>query len=231
MKKALLLIWMVSCLQSAPACSLAIHDWQLRFFLRFSPEITILPLSEPNLLHELIAGGSIRTVYWLGKPTFYGTVLSILLTLFGDHDPIVTWIPVSSSQGLVDIAAREGGSTAVLGSDRHSLKLALFSDRNSGNRCHQFTLYETKRIRAIHPHPDTPWAEESVGTAWISLVFLEYPVPGNILSVSAFPLHDKIEDLYENLPVINSLVQSGVLKRRPGAEFTPESKEIPPIPE
>lgn len=231
MKKLLLLIWMASCMQTVSACSLAIHDWQLRFFLRFSPDITILPLSEANVLHERVTDGSVKSVHRLEKPTFYGVVLNILMTLFGGDDTAVAWIPVSSSQGLVDIAAREGGSTAVLSSDRHSLKLALFSDRNSHNRCHQLVLYETKRIRAIHPHPDHPWAEESVGIAWISLVFFEYPVPGNILSLSAFPLHEKIEDLYANLPFIKSLVRIGMLKRRPAAEFTPESKEIPPLPE
>ncbi len=231
MKKLLLLVWMVSCMQIASACSLAIHDWQLRFFLRFSPDLTILPLSEADVLHERVADGSIKTVYRLEKPTIYGTALNILLTLFGGHDTVVTWIPVPSSLGLVDIASREGGSTAVLSSDRHSLTLALFSDSNSLNRCHQLVLYEAKRIRAIHPHPERPWAEESVGTAWISLVFFEYPVPGSILSLSAFPLHEKIEDLYANLPFIKSLVRTGVLKRRPGAEYTPESKEIPPMPE
>lgn len=231
MKKLLLVIWMASCMQTASACSLAIHDWQLRFFLRFSPEITVLPLSDANALHERVADGSIKSVYRLEQPTLYGAVLNILLTLFAGHDSIVPWVAVSSGNGLVDIAAREGGSTAVLGSDRHSLKLALFSDRNSGNRCHQLVLYETKRIRAIHPHPERPWAEESLGTAWISLVFFEYPVPGRILSLSAFPLHEKIEDPYSNLPFIKTLVRIGKLKRRPGAEFTPESKEIPPMPE
>ncbi|MBP7634546.1 hypothetical protein KBA41_10255 [Candidatus Ozemobacteraceae bacterium] len=231
MKKLLLLILMVSCMQNASACSLAIHDWQLRCFLRFSPDVTILPLSDANVLHERVTEGSIKTVYRLEKPTFYGVALNILLTIFGGHDSPVNWILVSSGNGLVDIAAREGGSTAVLGSDQHSLKLALFSDRNSRNRCHQLVLYETKRIRAIHPHPERPWAEESVGTAWVSLVFFEYPVPESILSLSAFPLHEKIEDLYANLPFIKSLVRMGTLKRRPGAEYTPESKEIPPMPE
>lgn len=231
MRKLLLLIWLASCLQSASACSLAIHDWQLRCSLRLSPDITILPLSEASALHERVADGSINTVYRLEKPTFYGVILNILLTIFGGHDSPVTWVLVSSGHNLVDIAAREGGSTAVLSADRHSLKLALFSDRNSRNRCHQLVLYETKRIRAIHPHPERPWAEETAGTAWISLVFFEYPVPESILSLSAFPIHEKIEDLYANLPFIKSLVRMGMLKRRPGAEFTPESKEIPPMPE
>lgn len=231
MKRILFCACLFLAAQAGFACSLAVHDWQLRFCLDFTPGFTILPLSEIDVLHDRIASGSIREVAWVSDHNAFSLLATIFIPLLrGEHEQ-ASWTPVPSGLSVLELAGKGRSTCAILGSDQHSLKIALFSDKNSLNRCHQLILYETKRIRAIHPHPDTPWAHETIGQAWISLIFYRYPVPGSILSLSAAPVHKEVAEMLTNLPFIKFLVSEKILKRRPGSEYTPESKQIPVIPE
>ncbi|HOY66349.1 MAG TPA: hypothetical protein PLP29_05620 [Candidatus Ozemobacteraceae bacterium] len=236
--------------QAAVACSLALHEWQPRARLSFTPSFPLLLLSELDIAREKVREGTVSRVFQVADPTLLTGLLTLIPALLL---PEAGWQVISSPQivrplflspasgtGSAELRhpgaagplpASCGSAPLLLGTDLQNLRVVLFSDRRSGNRCHQLVVYETKRIRAIHGLASQPWAREADGKAWISLVFYEYPVPGRILSLSAYPIEGQIREVYSNPELVESLIAQRRLQLRPASAYVPESREIPEMPE
>ncbi|HNW35663.1 MAG TPA: hypothetical protein PKM25_12065 [Candidatus Ozemobacteraceae bacterium] len=234
MKRVILLIAVCSFARAVSGCSLAVHEWQLQFQVRLSPQTTVLPLSELDVARDPIAGGSVSCVYWVTRHDPLSYYITQFMFLFSGGNSHTPWKAEPSSSSVVQAilnAPATDPAPVILGSDHHSLRIALFSDQNSQFRCHQLILYESRRIRAIHYQPQQPWAREVDGRSWLSITFFEYPVPGNILSISASPIGGQPVELFTDPELVEALVAGKRLKLRPTSAYTPLSKEIPEIPE
>ncbi|HEY9068905.1 MAG TPA: hypothetical protein VIV61_01540 [Candidatus Ozemobacteraceae bacterium] len=226
----LLLIGLLCDLQAAGACSLALHEWQPRFQFAFAPPAPILLLSELDLVRERVREGRVSRVFQVTAPSVLTALLGLVPPLL---QPGIRWQAVSSPH-LVQplfLSPASGSAPLLLGTDRQTFRVALFSDLRSGSCCHQLVLYESKRIRAIHGLAASPWAREADGRAWISIVFYEYPVPGRILSVSVFPVEGRIREVYTAPELVETLIGQRRLQLRPASAFTPDSRDIPEMPE
>ena len=126
---------------------------------------------------------------------------------------------------------RPGEGPLIIGSDGNYIKIALFADQNSGFGCMQLVVQQTGRIRAVHPDTKTPWAQEINGSSWLSLIFYQLPVPGRILSFSAYPVQKNRHSIYEDHSYVETLLNQRILKRRPDLVVDPYRFDFPELPE
>jgi hypothetical protein len=188
------------------ACSLAIHDWHLLWSVRVPVDAAVLPLAEIDLLHHRLAHGhdappapagfsqppasaskTISHVFWVARHSLFSALLSGVISMLVAGDDVVPVVPVAPGTpvgSLVRVGPLGNRTPMVLGTDQGSLRLALFADRNSNDRCFQVVLLESKRIRAVHAPSGRPWAQETMAQSWISLIFFRFPLPESLLSIS-----------------------------------------------
>jgi hypothetical protein len=221
--------------QSVQSCSMAIHDWELRFQCRIPLQTTLVPLCEVDLAAKRFSQAPVSAVYWLTHHSPLSVVLSGFISAFSSSRDGIPWHPRSATQAP-DAAIMQpstGKAPLIIGSDEHSLRFVLFSDRHSGYRCHQIVLLETKRLRAVHYDKTDPWAQEKEGRAWLSIIFFDLPLPEQFLSVSFSPSlqHDEVSDLYTNPDLVKALIASKHLRLRPSSAYTSAAREIPEMPE
>ena len=67
--------------------------------------------------------------------------------------------------------------------------------------------------------------------SWFSLIFYKLPIPGNILSFSAYPVDGNRASIYEDHPLVESLLSKKCLMRRPDLVIDPYSFDFPDLPE
>lgn len=219
---------------SARACSLALHDWKLIFYLRLPMKAPFLPAAEINAISDVFQPGSIRQIIWVAQHSPLSTFSLAFLNLFPNHEARVPWLPSAPVSSILELA-REKQKTEnvplIIGSDENQLQIALFVDQNAGNRCFQLVLMQTGRIRAVHASKTRPWAQETRGMSWFSMVFFQLPLPGRILSLAVYPVFRSRIALIDDHAYAESLVDKDLLMRRPEQIFDPYTFDFPDLPE
>ncbi len=219
---------------SLRACSLAIHDWQLVFFAKLPISAPLFPLAEFNLLQANFKELPASKILWKSGHSWLGHFLSGFVNAMPDWPAKAKWILTDENKSVISMArnlAKRGSPPVIIGSEQNFLKIAFFTDANSGNNCHQLVLMTNSRLRGIHADSDKPWAQEANTMAWTSLIFYQLPIPGRIMSLSVFPYQSTRISLFEDHNFVEDLMARKLLTRRPDLEIDPFVFDFPELPE
>ncbi len=230
----LLLLVLLLPVGSASACSLALHVWKLVFYLKIPMSSPVLPLAELNVVSLRMKENPVSTIIWMASHDLLSRLSLSLLNTIADKAATIPWNAVSNGDSLLGKArdSKKTGSGAMLiGSDKCSIKIAFFSDRNSGFNCHQLVIMQNNRIRAVQPDIEVPWAQETIGQSWVSLIFYQIPVPGRIMSFSTYPVRQTRKSISEDHPLVENLLSQKLLLRRPDLVIDPYVFDFPELPE
>lgn len=220
--------------QLGSACSLALHDWKLAFYLKIPLSAPLFPLAELSSLPGKLPESSAGLIYWVSNHNLLSCLTPVLLPFFSDWPAKLPWITVDAGKSLTSLAhgsQKQAKTPLIIGSDKCFLKLALFSDANAAFNCHQLVILQSNRIRAVFPDKSSPWAQEINGQSWVSLIFYQLPIPGRILSFSAFPVSQIRKSIYENHSYVEALLSQNQLMRRPDLVVDPYAFDFPELPE
>lgn len=240
MKKVLLITVSVLLLffpfssDSLQACSLAIHDWQLLFFAKLPISAPLFPLAEYNLLQANFKERPAPQILWKSGHSWLTHFLSGFVKAMPDWPATANWILTDENKSIISMArrlAKKGSPPVIVGSEQNILKIAFFSDKNSGNNCHQLVLMTNSRIRGVHADSNKPWAQEANSMAWVSVIFYQLPIPGRIMSLSVFPYQSTRISLFEDHSYVEELMAKKLLTRRPDLEIDPFVFDFPELPE
>ena len=218
----------------AKACSLAVHDWHLVFYTKIPLKAPFFPLAELNFLNANFKEKAADKILWVADHGPASVFLSDLISAFPTWPASATWSLISDQSSVLEHARRSMASKnppLVIGSDQNFLKIALFSDANSDYNCHQAVVMVSNRIRGVLLKHDQPWAQEMNGMAWVSLIFLQVPIPGRILSLSVFPVDYARRSLFEDHDYVEHLLGLKLLRRRPDLEIDPFVFDFPELPD
>lgn len=224
----------VFCGQALQACSLALHDWKLIFYRKIPVPVPFFPLAELDVASARLEQAGFARVFWVGSHSFASAVAPAFLPLFADKAAGLPWAAFDSGPSLMAMARENyypGEGPLIVGSDNTYIKIALFADQNSSSGCMQLVIQQAGRIRAVHPDAKTPWAQETNGSSWLSLIFYQLPVPGRILSFSAYPVQKTRHSIYEDHSYVETLLSRRILKRRPDLVVDPYRFDFPELPE
>lgn len=226
--------WLLIPVLPAESCSLALHDWQPLFNVRIPVSAPFLPLAELDAICDRIPKNSIEKVIWVANHTFLSRFSLAFLELIPNQEARLPWQAVLPQASVLEMA-RKGSDKAktplIIGSDQNQLQIVLFVDHNADNHCFQLVLLQTSRIRAVYANPQNPWAQESRGLSWLSVVFYQMPLPGRILSLAIFPIYQTRNALIDNHELAEQLLKENRLLRRPEQVFDPYTFDFPDIPE
>lgn len=216
------------------ACSLAIHDWKLVFFVKIPISAPVFPLAEVNFLNANFKKPPVDSIYWLSGHNWVSHFFSGFVKALPSWPSKLNWSLVDRSSSVLkmgqDFLAR-GQKPLILGSDRNFLKIAFFSDANSDFNCHQVVIMQNSRIRGVHVDQEKPWAQELNGMSWVSLIFFQLPYPARVLSLSVFPHNYTRISLFEDHDYVESLLAQKLLRRRPDLEIDPFVFDFPELPD
>lgn len=215
-------------------CSLALHQWKLVFYLKIPVASPIFPLAELSAAIGKLPENATRQIKWVVEPGIFSQIAPVFLPLFLDWPAKIPWELISPDQSIMSMAKKAAENSdvpLVIGSDKCSLKIALFSDANSHFNCHQLVIMQNNRIRAVFPDKKAPWAQEINGQSWLSLIFFQLPVPGRILSFSVFPLASMRKSIFEDHGYVEKLLAEKKLFRRPDLVIDPFTFDFPELPE
>lgn len=224
----------VFCGQTVQACSLALHDWKLIFYRKIPVPVPFFPLAELDVAATRLEQASFARVFWVGSHNFISAVAPAFLPLFADRAARLPWAAFDSGPSLIAMARENycpGEGPLIVGSDNSYIKVALFADQSSAFGCMQLVIQQSGRIRAVHPDTKTPWAQETNGMSWLSLIFYQLPLPGRILSFSAYPVQKNRFSIYEDHSYVEALLSQRILKRRPDLVVDPYRFDFPELPE
>ena len=224
----------VVCCQTVQACSLALHDWKLIFDRKIPVPWPFIPRTELDGAATRLEQASFARVFWVGSHNFISAVAPAFLPLFADRAARLPWAAFDSGPSLIAMARENycpGEGPLIVGSDNSYIKVALFADQSSAFGCMQLVIQQSGRIRAVHPDTKTPWAQETNGISWLSLIFYQLPVPGRILSFSAYPVQKNRFSIYEDHSYVEALLSQRILKRRPDLVVDPYRFDFPELPE
>ncbi|MEW6708762.1 MAG: hypothetical protein AB1403_02980 [Candidatus Riflebacteria bacterium] len=215
-------------------CSLAIHDWKLIGFWKIPIAAPVFPFAEMNFLNANFKQKPAQDILWVSDHGLVGIFLAGFIKAIPGLASELEWNYIDNSRSVLSLArkmAAGGHAPVVLGSDRNFLKIAFFTDQNSNLNCHQVVLMLNSRIRGVLIDDKQPWAQETNGMAWVSLIFYQIPLPGRILSLSFFPHNFTRISLFEDHPYVEELLGQKLLKRRPDLEVDPFVFDFPELPE
>lgn len=226
------------------ACSRAMHDWELKFHATIPLSAPILPFNLLETLRNRVSAPTstgVSEVYWVAEHNALSRLVTFLLNagwfqqFLPDDSVPVTWKAQAPTSSVLQMARKRMQETAaapplILGTDRHSLRLALFTDRNSMNTCHQLVLFESARLRAVQPHPTNPWAQETSYQGWIAFIFSRSPAPAGLLAIYIFPHNHASFPLHANPAFVLNLLEKHFLKWRPLDEEESPHHIIPEFP-
>lgn len=215
-------------------CSLALHDWKLVFYLKIPVAAPLLPLAEMNQVSSRMQQNPVSGVTWVADLDVYSRLALGLFAFLADPAAALPWEVIPAGESMLAMARDAGDKISgrvLLSTDRCFLKIALFSDRNSLFNCHQLVVMQTGRIRAVQPDPARPWAQETAGQSWLSLIFYQIPVPGRIMSLSVYPVNQTRLSLNEDHPLVETLLSHRLLLRRPDLVVDPYKFDFPELPE
>ncbi|HAE37561.1 MAG TPA: hypothetical protein DCG57_02845 [Candidatus Riflebacteria bacterium] len=219
---------------SVKACSLALHDWQICFNLKLPVSAPFMPMAELDAVFDKIPKNSIEQVIWLADHNM-GSIFSLaFLHFLPNWEAQLPWLATAQNSSIIELAKakREAGKVPlIIGTDQNQLQIALFVDKNANNSCFQLVIMQTGRIRSVHADPDKPWAQETFGRSWLSVVFYQVPLPGRILSLAVFPIYQSRMALIDDHNYVEHLLADGLLTTRPEQVFDPYSFDFPDLPE
>lgn len=214
-------------------CSLALHKWELKLFLKIPVSAPLFPLAEAGAAMGKIPEKAARQVKWVADHNFFSKLAPAFLPLINMWTCKVPWETLTPQKSVLNQArkAEEKDFPLIIGSDKCFIKIALFSDANSAGNCLQLVVMQANRIRAVFPDRKSPWAQEINGQSWFSLIFFQLPIPGKILSFSVFPVSGLRQSLFEDHPYVERLLTERKLTRRPDLEIDPYQFDFPELPE
>lgn len=232
-KALILLAVFMGCFSAASACSLALHDWKLVFYLKVPVSSPVFPLAEISAIESKVPEKSVKEISWITSSGFFSLATRFFLPVLTAWPAKLPWKPVEPGLSVLSHArSNENDATPlVIGSDQCFLKIAFFSDANSNFNCHQLVLLQSNRIRAVFADKKSPWAQEIQGQSWLSLIFYQLPVPGRILSFSIFPIGSMRQSLSEDHSFVEKLLAERKLRRRPDLVIDPYTFDFPELPE
>ena len=234
-KLYIFVILMLSCrITLCSACSLALHDWQLKLFFKIPINAPFIPLSEIAVIQSHFKKAVTDRIFWVTKPGVLSPYLDFIISFVDGWASQAKWKIVADNKSVIKLAksfAKDENKPLIVGSDKNFLKVAVFLDANSKNNCVQIVLAQDSRIRCIFQDPQNPWAQEFNVQSWFSLIFYKLPIPGNILSFSAYPVDGNRASIYEDHPLVESLLSKKCLMRRPDLVVDPYSFDFPDLPE
>ena len=216
------------------ACSLALHDWQLKLFFKIPINAPFIPLSEIAAIQNHFNKPVTDRIFWVIKPGILSPYNDFIISFIDGWTTQIKWNIVTDNKSVIKLAktfAKDENKPLIVGSDKNFLKIAVFLDANSKNNCCQIVLAQDSRIRCIFQDPNNPWAQEFNLQSWCSLIFYRLPIPGNILSLSAYPVNGSRTAIYEDHPLVETLLSKKCLLRRPDLVIDPYSFDFPDLPE
>jgi hypothetical protein len=229
------LVLFVHCLISTvSACSLALHDWKLAFYIKIPVSHPFFPLAEFSLLKANFKIMPADKIIWNSEHDWLSLLLSDLIYALPGWPAKAHWILNNNSQSVLTMARQlsaAGKSPVILESALNYLKIAVFSDANSEYNCHQLVLMTNSRIRGVFTDHSSPWAQEITSMAWLSLIFYQLPFPGRILSLGIFPFNSNRYSIFEDHGFVESLLGKKLLRRRPDLKIDPYVFDFPELPE
>ena len=221
-------------INSAESCSLALHDWQLKLFFKIPINAPFVPLSEISVVQNQFNNAVTDKILWVVKPGCLTPYLDTILSFIDGWCAESKWHVIADNKSVIKIAksyAKEENKPLIIGSDKNFLKIAVFLDANSNNNCCQIVLAQDSRIRCIYQDPNKPWAQEFNMQSWYSLIFYKIPLPGYILSWAVYPINGSRTAIYEDHPLVETLLSKKCLMRRPDLVVDPYSFDFPDLPE
>ena len=231
---AFTLALLIACPYRILACSLAYHDWQLKFFIKIPINAPFIPLSEISSVQEHFKKPATDQIFWVVKPGLLTPYLNTVLSLIDSWVAIADWQVIPETKSVLKVAkqySQDNVPPIIIGSDRNYLKVAIFLDGNSNNNCCQIVVAQDSRIRCVFNDSINPWAQEFNRQSWFSFIFYRYPLPGYILSFSMYPMKGNRQSMYEDHPLVEELLSKKLLMRRPDLVVDPYSFDFPDLPE
>lgn len=218
----------------ANACSLALHDWQLVYYIKIPMNAPIIPMGEISILQYKFKKAVTDTILWVVKPGTFTSYINGITSFFDGWAGDARWVVVPDNKSVLKLAkeyAKEENKPVIVGSDKCYLKFAIFLDANSANKCCQIVVEQDNRVRGVFQDSLNPWAQEFTAQSWFSLIFYQVPVPGRILSFSAYPIGGTRTSFYEDHPLVEDLLSKKLLMRRPDLVVDPYAFDFPDLPE
>ncbi len=222
------------CSCQAEACSLALHDWQLKLFFKIPVNAPLIPMAEVGVIEGHFKKSVTDDIIWVIKTGVFTPFLKSIVSSFDGWTSRANWRVVPDNKSVIKLAkelSSEEKSPIIIGSDQNYLKIALFFDANSKNNCWQLVIAQDSRIRCIYRDAKEPWAQEFITQSWVSLISYQLPLPGNIISLSAYPVNGNRLSIYEDHPLVETLLSQKRLLRRPDLVIDPYSFDFPDLPE
>ena len=208
------------------SCSLAEHDWELVWSRNFALSAPLIPAAELDLCGRSLPQGVPKTVWWFVPKPLAGFPGLLWLTRGQSLLSGITW-RVFSADAPLPATPPNLEPPVYLRTDQSRVRLFLFRDRKASEPCWQFAALQDGRIRGIWPSKSFPWVEERIARSWFQVIFLRWPLPGNILTCSVAASLDNRQTLLENVRLVKSLVDRGILRLRSNAFPEPEVAPFP----
>lgn len=215
-------------------CSLALHDWQLKFYLKIPINAPFIPLSEVSVIKNKFIEAVTDRILWVIKPGILSPYINRIIPFFDGWINKAKWNVIPNTKSVIKIAqsfSNEEKKPLIIGSDKCFLKIAVFLDANSKNNCCQIVLAQDSRIRCIFQDQNNPWAQEFNMQSWFSLIFYRIPILGNILSFSCYPIEGSRSVIYDDPNLVEFLVSHNFLTKRPDLVVDPYAFDFPELPE
>lgn len=196
-----------------PACSLGMHEWETSFIVDFPIKGPLFPASEINIINDRLVPGDVKTLLWTTDSfdALFNTMLfrHFLPENWPTKQP---WLFASSSninsEGVDD-------KTLLIGPSNYRLRVILFKDKLSAYRCQQLVIMQEGQMRLAMPRSTPPLTEQYSTRAWLSVFFYDLPAPQRIMSITFSPVRGHPYEAYLNLELIDSLLNNGLVQRRP----------------
>ena len=233
-KACILLLIFSAKIATLYSCSLAIHDWKLRFFVKIPLSAPLFPASEFSMMLMGMKEQAADTILWVANHTPLSSFLANFVHKLPGWPSKSDWYFINNKKSVLSLArslSKKKNPPVIIGSDKNYLKIAFFSDANSSFKCHQLVVVQTSRIRGVYANSSAPWAQEMNGMSWLSLIFFQIPLPGSIMSFSGFPTQGLRASIFEDHAYVENLLTEKLLKRRPDLEIDPYSFDFPELPE
>ena len=215
------------------ACDLVLHDWQLRFYHKIYID-SFIPLSEISILENHFKTAVTDKIIWLTKPGIFSSMINIALFSLESWVCNAKWYIVPDNKLLKVLLSKlelDEKKPIIIGSDNNFLKICLFSDVNSNDRCYQLVIAQNNRIRCVFQDSQNPWAQEFKGQSCFSLVFYDQVRFDSIISCNIYPINNGYKTLYENVDLVEQLLNQNKLKARPSLYINPNDKVVPDLPD
>jgi hypothetical protein len=222
---ALLLVVIFS--TALPACNLGMHEWETAMIVDFPLTGPLLPASEINIINDRLVPADVNTLLWTTES--FDTLFHAMLFrhLLPERWPTkLPWLFANSSS-LAN--ARIDAKTLLVSPDAYRLRVILFRDRLSAYRCQQLVIMQEGQMRLAIPAGTPPLAEQYTARTWLSVFFFDIPAPQALISATFSPVGGHPYEAYLNLELVESLLNEGLIQRRPDnyVSVNPESFPMP----